>query len=56
MWQYRYKDSTNESGIGNSWKSFTENENEAIERQFCDVNITVARMEDIMIATPPDVL
>ena len=56
MWQYKYKDSTTESRIGNSWKSFTESENEVIERQFCDVNITVARMEDIMISTPPDVL
>ena len=56
MWQYKYKDSTTEKGIGNSWKSFRESENEAIERQFCDVNITVARVEDIKIATPPDVL
>ena len=56
MWQYKYKDSTTESRIGNSWKSFTESENEVIERQFCDVNITVARMKDIMISTPPDVL
>ena len=56
IWQYKYKDSTTESRIGNSWKSFTGSENEAIERQFCDVNITVARVEDIKIATPPDVL
>ena len=52
MWQY--KDPSNEQA--DNWKAFTENENEAIERLFCDVNVTVKEMEHIMIAPPPFIL
>ena len=51
MWQYQ-----DPRGDGDSWKAFTVNENEDIEKQFCDVNITVAEMKHIMISTPPSLL
>ena len=51
MWQYRHL------GVdGDTWKAFTPSENEAIERQFCDVNVSVADVEHIMISPPPSVL
>lgn len=51
MWQYNISDHQ-----GDTWEAFTQSENEAIERQFCDVNVLDAEMEHIMIPTPPSVL
>lgn len=53
MWQYKYPSTDRQ---GDTWRSFTQSENEAIEQQFCDVNVVVAEMEHIMIAPPPSVL
>lgn len=51
MWQY--KDSGTDE---DTWKAFTPSDNEAIEQQFCDVNVTVAGMEHIMISPPSSLL
>lgn len=53
MWQYKDPSSDHQ---GDTWKPFTQSENEAIEQQFCDVNVLDAEMEHTMIPTPPSVL
>ena len=53
MWQYEDPSSDHQE---DTWKAFTQSENEAIEQQFCDVNVFNAEMEHIMIPTPPTVL
>lgn len=55
MWQYKLEDPSSDQH-GDIWKSFTQSENEAIEQQFCDINVVVADMEHIMIEPPPSVL
>lgn len=53
MWQYEDPSSNR---LGDTWTAFTQSENEAIEQQFCDVNVLDAELEHIMIPTPPSVL
>lgn len=52
LWQYRYPG--NEQA--DSWKTFTENESEEIERQFCIVDVTETDVEHIVVAPPPTAL
>ncbi|XP_022804544.1 uncharacterized protein LOC111341797 [Stylophora pistillata] len=52
LWQYRYPG--NEQA--DSWKTFTENECEEIERQFCIVDVTETDVEHIVVAPPPTAL
>ena len=55
MWQHKLEDPSSDHQ-GDIWKSFTRSENEAIEQQFCNVNVVVADMEHIMIEPPSSVL